>query len=273
MKKILQILCASIICLSLHAGIIDGLKSAAYKTMRTKAGFHVSHAYNKLRHQARVTCHLVIPKAAKNLDNEITVTYLPNGNLHAIYDGKQTPLFLGSIPCSQQDFIDLQEICCNPNSTNKEIAFFTLNEQWECKTSGLTEIVKDNNVIQFNYPTKDYSSPSLTDLLTGIQDLESRDQLGVQAVFVHCKAGRGRSATMIAAYLMHLLYKTGNFVDIDQVEKYLVSLRPQVRLSNLQKETLNQFHQELQQAHDFESLCKKAFKQEGRVWSLSINNV
>jgi len=54
---------------------------------------------------------------------------------------------------------------------------------------------------QLRLPTLDYHCPSEEDLLRGVQFI--RDQIAAgRKVFVHCKAGRGRSAILVLCYLM-----------------------------------------------------------------------
>jgi len=56
-------------------------------------------------------------------------------------------------------------------------------------------------VQRFWFSAVDFSPPSLEDLDTGVQVIQDFKRRG-ESVYVHCKAGRGRSATMAACYLI-----------------------------------------------------------------------
>ncbi len=56
-------------------------------------------------------------------------------------------------------------------------------------------------IVQLHLPTLDYQCPAEGDLARGITFIiEHRS--AATSVYVHCKAGRGRSATMVLCYLM-----------------------------------------------------------------------
>lgn len=58
-----------------------------------------------------------------------------------------------------------------------------------------------SGVVHLHLPTLDYHCPTEPDLVRGISFiLEHRS--ATTSVYVHCKAGRGRSATMVLCYLM-----------------------------------------------------------------------
>ncbi|CAD5113255.1 DgyrCDS2433 [Dimorphilus gyrociliatus] len=77
----------------------------------------------------------------------------------------------------------------------------SMNELYEMKFFCPTKNEWSNmGVEQINLPTIDYSVPSLTDIRKGVDFINhKRDEKST--VYVHCKAGRTRSATLVAAYL------------------------------------------------------------------------
>ncbi len=54
---------------------------------------------------------------------------------------------------------------------------------------------------QFRMPTVDFTHPTLADIEKAVKFIEMQVQLGGK-VYVHCKAGRGRSATVVACWLI-----------------------------------------------------------------------
>jgi len=57
------------------------------------------------------------------------------------------------------------------------------------------------NVEQLRIPTIDYNPPTKADIKKAIAFIREHKKRG-GSVYVHCKAGRGRSATVVAGYLM-----------------------------------------------------------------------
>lgn len=58
-----------------------------------------------------------------------------------------------------------------------------------------------HGIEQIYLPTVDFCAPSLTHVETAV-DFIQRHQANQGRVFVHCKAGRGRSATVVICYLI-----------------------------------------------------------------------
>ena len=56
-------------------------------------------------------------------------------------------------------------------------------------------------VDQHWFSTIDFQPPSLSDLSEGVRVVEGAKARS-ESVYVHCKAGKGRSTTMVACYLM-----------------------------------------------------------------------
>ena len=66
----------------------------------------------------------------------------------------------------------------------------------------------DWGVDQLRLRTVDFNNvPSQEKLKAGVEFIEETKQSG-KSVYVHCKAGRGRSATLVACYLMKVMKKT-----------------------------------------------------------------
>jgi atypical dual specificity phosphatase len=87
---------------------------------------------------------------------------------------------------------------------------------------------------QLHLPTIDFLSPSLEDVRTGVKFIEDSHNKG-QPVYVHCKAGRGRSATIALCWLMytHKINPVDAFKQLKEKRKQVsknLAQRPVVQL-------------------------------------------
>ena len=67
--------------------------------------------------------------------------------------------------------------------------------------AGPEEVYERAGIVQLRLPTIDFTAPSLEHLKRGVAFIEQYVSAG-QGVYVHCKAGRGRSATMMLCWLV-----------------------------------------------------------------------
>ncbi|XP_036820147.1 phosphatidylglycerophosphatase and protein-tyrosine phosphatase 1-like [Oncorhynchus mykiss] len=72
--------------------------------------------------------------------------------------------------------------------------------------------------------------------LTGVPSLENR----ASSVYVHCKAGRCRSATLAAAYIVQI-----HCWGPEEACQMLAPIRPHVIICSTQLETLRRYHQKV----------------------------
>ena len=68
--------------------------------------------------------------------------------------------------------------------------------------AGPIDAYADFGIKQLHLPTIDFTSPSLEDVRAGVEFIQDQHHRG-HAVYVHCKAGRGRSATIALCWLMY----------------------------------------------------------------------
>ena len=66
---------------------------------------------------------------------------------------------------------------------------------------GHIEMYKNRGIEYLYLPTRDYQIPSVENLHKGVQFISARVGEG-KKVYVHCKAGRGRSAALVLCYLI-----------------------------------------------------------------------
>lgn len=112
-----------------------------------------------------------------------------------------------------------------------------LNETYE--TFFITPSVREwekMGVTVCQLPTADYNNaPSMEDIKTGIEFIENFDNN--YSVYVHCKVGRSRSATLLVCYLVK---KHG--WDSTKALSFLQDKRPQIELWSAHYNRLAEFH-------------------------------
>jgi hypothetical protein len=91
-------------------------------------------------------------------------------------------------------------------------------------------------------PVLDTYAPTVQQLRQGVAFIEER--IGAQPVFVHCAMGHGRSATFVAAYLLH----SGHVATVEAAEALIKRKRPRVGLSTRQRAAVEAFLAELRPA-------------------------
>ncbi len=88
--------------------------------------------------------------------------------------------------------------------------------------SGDPRTLKACGLEQLHLPTLDYHCPALEDLARGVRFIFEQIAAG-RKVYVHCKAGRGRSATLVLCYLM-----ASRRIDAAEAYRLLQEARPNV---------------------------------------------
>lgn len=236
---------------SVYSRVLEG-----YKLAKSVAFFHVSILYNKLRYGNAFSFNQIAGDISEKTilhKNGISIEQDMHGNIINVHDGKKTPLVLSSIPRNEANITTLKNAFTIADQD--KIGLYTLNRQFECDWSGLSKLVRDNkNIQQFNYPTTDYGAPSFINLLRAVYDIDHRDEYGYKVACVHCKAGRGRSAVTIAAYLAHVFNKAGIEVIEEQIINYIKLCRPQISLNYEHRTALSVFIKALREAGSFDAL-------------------
>ncbi|KAM6980523.1 phosphatidylglycerophosphatase and protein-tyrosine phosphatase 1 [Aplochiton taeniatus] len=115
----------------------------------------------------------------------------------------------------------------------------TMNEEYEtnhfCNSA---EEWQSAGVEQLRLSTVDLTGvPSLDNLHRGVEFALRHREEG-SSVYVHCKAGRCRSATLVAAYLIRL-----HCWSPEEACQMLTSIRPHVLVRSAQLQVLRQYHQ------------------------------
>jgi len=111
----------------------------------------------------------------------------------------------------------------------------SMNEDYELQLfSHQTEGWKKLGVNFLQLPTTDiFEAPDQAKLAKGVDFINESDQ----SVYVHCKAGRTRSATLVGCYLM-----AANTWTPEQAVEYMREMRPHILLHRKQMEALREYH-------------------------------
>ncbi|BDA48928.1 probable phosphatidylglycerophosphatase and protein-tyrosine phosphatase at N-terminal half [Coccomyxa sp. Obi] len=114
-------------------------------------------------------------------------------------------------------------------------AVVTLNEDFEVFIS--SEQYKENGINHLHIPTVDYLyAPPLKDLHRGVQFIAEQAAAG-EVTYVHCKAGRGRSTTLVICYLVREMHMSPQ-----DAYAFVRQKRPQVCLADGQWNAVREFH-------------------------------
>uniref|UniRef100_A0A3Q3JCV8 Phosphatidylglycerophosphatase and protein-tyrosine phosphatase 1 n=1 Tax=Monopterus albus TaxID=43700 RepID=A0A3Q3JCV8_MONAL len=116
----------------------------------------------------------------------------------------------------------------------------TMNEMYETKYfCNSAEEWRAAGVAQLRLSTVDLTGvPSLENLHRGVEfALQHREQ--GTSVYVHCKAGRSRSATLVAAYLIRVMMGSSHCAC------KLASVRPHILVRSSQLEMLRKYYQQV----------------------------
>jgi protein-tyrosine phosphatase len=153
--------------------------------------------------------------------------------------GRHGKIFLGSLPnrlCSDADVLIEKE---------RVKTVLSVNEHWETKPFGLSEPYSRKSWKRLGIEhrlliAKDHALLNEKQLDAAAEVINERLKHG--NIYVHCRAGVGRSAMAVAAYLIKYEGKT-----VDQACRIIRSSRP-ISTIHKKKATLNRFYQSLNAA-------------------------
>ena len=92
-----------------------------------------------------------------------------------------------------------------------------------------------HGIEQLHIPTTDFTHPRLSDIEAAVEFIQ-KYKLQNDTVYVHCKAGRARSATVALCWLV----KYGG-MSIDQAQSHLLRSRPHVNPRIAKRPVVGQF--------------------------------
>jgi len=100
---------------------------------------------------------------------------------------------------------------------------------------GPKEAYKQHNIEQLWLPTVDFNPPSIEAVQKGVEFLHQKTKQN-QRVYVHCKAGRARSATIVICWLVK-----HRGMNPEQAQAHLLACRPHVNPRLLSRPVVREF--------------------------------
>lgn len=200
--------------------------------MRKSVTYHVTLFYNDVRALAdRIKSALFKSPPKWKWWNKVHTSQSGGGEI-----------YLGAIPISKQLFgLPLRNDLNTLTQTCGVKAILSAVEEFEINASGLVirpikkEQWKKAGISQCHIDTPDFQSIGLEKIDQGVEFLRRHLKEG-RSVYVHCKAGRGRSSLIVAAYLT-------KYEGLTPGEAYalLKSRRPQVDIPARNVECLKSY--------------------------------
>jgi atypical dual specificity phosphatase len=145
---------------------------------------------------------------------------------------KLTPynIYLGALPLKSkghlQEIADLgvTQVLAVVEDFELDVGYFNTpitSTDWNELGIGFTQI-----------PAVDFEALTSEQIKNGVAELARMIEAG-DTVYVHCKAGKGRSATIVIAYLME-----HHMLSFDEAFSFVQNLRPQINLNSYQRQAI-----------------------------------
>lgn len=124
-------------------------------------------------------------------------------------------------------------------------AVLTLLEPFELE-EGLVQPVRSNDwqdrrIAHLHIHAKDFIPLLVDQIEQGIAFVHGHVK-NDKRVYIHCKAGRGRSATIVVAYLLKYGLQERQFSNFEEAYDYVKQYRPSINLNRFQKAAINAWH-------------------------------
>ncbi|KAF9910038.1 hypothetical protein EC991_007369 [Linnemannia zychae] len=186
-----------------------------------------------------------------NYNRLATSVFSPITRWHWFDPIPNTRIILGAVP-SQHLLIQLQREYAVQDIVNMCAEF-----------KGHLQTMKELGLVQCWLPTRDFSTPSLENIWAGVRFIEKCErgwreeapehgQAG--AVYVHCKAGRGRSATVVLCWLVYF-YK----LTVLEAQVILLKARGQVDKNVYLHPEVISFYKQVQDQEKDGTLVRKVW--------------
>lgn len=208
------------------SALINGTLAIPSITLGAAAGFGL------------VTAGLVVFQW-KQIRYEVSLIYTLAKHTLSTYDWwneiKGYNIVLGAIPLENRDH---RQLLCK----NDIEAVLSMVEKYEINGNGiLTEPVKQwgNGIIHKVIEAPDFDPVDLKFIDEAVNFIH-QCHLKNKKVYVHCKAGRGRSATVVVCYL--LKHHKNDFPTVKAAMDFVKSQRSQMSLNDQQHARVHEYH-------------------------------
>jgi atypical dual specificity phosphatase len=104
--------------------------------------------------------------------------------------------------------------------------------------AGPLKAYKQYGIEQFHMPTTDFTHPQFDDVCRAVEFIERQVALG-HRVYVHCKAGRARSATVVMCWLIKSLQ-----LPAAEIQRLLLEKRPHINPHLSQRAVVLEFEKQ-----------------------------
>lgn len=148
------------------------------------------------------------------------------------YDIIDDYIILGSIPRDSKDLVSLK----NEGVTN----IMSMNEDWELNEVPISDLDDDEwiGIERVKFSTPDFNPPSLDTLKSAVDTLISNNNFYNKVkYYVHCKAGKGRSAIVVICYMI----KKNNW-EPETAINFVKKHRNCISLNEAQIQSIYDFH-------------------------------
>jgi len=170
-------------------------------------------------------------------------------------------IYLGAIPLKSRGH--LEEI--KKLGSKKGIAILSMVEPFEMQKNTIfsspvsVDDWKRAGISQLSIPSVDFEAPSIQDLQRAVDFIQEQIKAG-KKVYIHCKAGRGRSASAAAAY-----YIVKNKWSVKRAIAFIKEKRPFVSLDKQSKIDRLCEYEEYHKLHAQKSFVSRAIDHLPRV--------
>jgi protein-tyrosine phosphatase len=202
----------------LKATVFTGISVSIFITLASNpAGWAIASAASSALITSLIAQIILTDKGLNKISFEITAIMKllnPKNNYHKVFEDPSTgnKIYLGSLPNRFNCIIEKlrNKKYPNLNSPNepwkrKPLSVISVNETWERQPLGLSLPYSDNDydeldVMHIKHNVEDHTFLTCEQLDKIADDIHEQLQKG--NVFVHCRAGKGRSSQGVAAELM-----------------------------------------------------------------------
>lgn len=235
-----------------HQNIFVHSELYCYALSRTF--FEFSLHFNALRYGSVFRHQRISDIRPDDADPNLFAQISEDGKLVSFFDHPEhasSPIILSGIPRKPSDVQSLREAY-----GLHRITFYTLNLAFERRRSGMDAVLQQDDQLSIRlYPTIDFYTPSFVDLVRAVRSLRIREQ--EQLAVVHCKAGRGRSTAVVAAYIL----AEQPLLSVVEVEAFIRSKRPEIKLGKAKRAALTVFATRVREAGSFDLLFNSVLGQ------------